>query len=92
MNNEKKFLNKSFEDLLNDPSLNKKDISRFAYDPEESSGYHGDLTFHKDPVYKNRKEAMAAIAKFDRGWYNDHAVRYRDGRKIFWLVKCEWHC
>ena len=69
-----------------------KDINRFAYDPEESSGYHGDLTFHKDPVYKNREEAMAAIAKFNRGWYNDHAVRYHDGRKIFWLVKCEWHC
>ena len=69
-----------------------KDINSFAYDPEESSSYHGDLTFHKDPVYKNREEAMAAIAKFDRCWYNDHAVRYRDGRKIFWLVKCEWHC
>ena len=68
------------------------DISRFAYDPEETSGYHGDLTFHKDPVYKNREEAEAAIKKFDRGWYSDHAVRFRDGRKIYWLVKVEWHC
>lgn len=69
-----------------------KDINRFAYDPEETSGYHGDLTFHKDPVYKNREEAAAAITKLDRGWYNDHAVRYRQGRKIYWLVKVEWHC
>ena len=69
-----------------------KEINSFAYDKEETSGYHGDLTFHKEPVYKNRAEAEAAIAKLDRGWYNDHAVRYRDGRKIFWLVKIENHC
>lgn len=69
-----------------------KEINGFAYDREETSGYHGDLTFHKEPIYKNRAEAEAAITKLDRGWYNDHAVRYRDGRKIFWLVKVEWHC
>ena len=68
-----------------------KDINSFAYDPQETSGYHGDLTFHKEPVYKNREEAVAAIEKLDKGWYNDHAVRYRDGRKIFWLVKVEYH-
>ena len=33
-----------------------------------------------------------AIEKMDNGWYDDHAVRYRDGRKIYWLVKVEWHC
>ena len=70
----------------------QKDLNRFAYDPQESSGYHGNLTFHKEPVYKNRAEALAAIENMDRGWYDDHAVRYRDGRKINWLVKCEWHC
>lgn len=70
----------------------QKDLNRFAYDPQESSGYHGNLTFHKEPVYKNRAEALAAIENMDRGWYDDHAVRYRNGRKINWLVKCEWHC
>lgn len=69
-----------------------KDLNSFAYDPQERSGYHGDLTFHKEPVYKNREDAKAAISKYDRGWYSDHAVRYREGRKIFWLVKCEYHC
>ena len=69
-----------------------KDLNSFAYDPQERSGYHGDLTFHKEPVYKNREDAKAAIDKYDRGWYSDHAVRYREGRKIFWLVKCEYHC
>lgn len=70
----------------------QKDLNRFAYNSQESSGYHGNLTFHKEPVYKNRAEALAAIENMDRGWYDDHAVRYRDGRKISWLVKVEWHC
>lgn len=69
-----------------------KDINGFAYDPQESFGYHGDMTFHKEPVYKTRTEAEEAIRKFDTGWYSDHAVRFKEGRKIFWLVKCEWHC
>lgn len=68
-----------------------KEVNRFAYDPEESSGYHGNLKFCKDPVYKNREEAEEAIQKLDKGWYDDWAVRYREGRKIFWLVKVEYH-
>ena len=50
------------------------------------------MIFHKEPVYKNREEAEEAIRKFDKGWYDNHAVRYRLGRKIYWLVKVEWHC
>jgi hypothetical protein len=69
-----------------------KDLNRFAYDPQESSGYHGNLKFHREPVYKNRSEAIAAVTRMDRGWYDDHAVMYKDGRKKFWLVKVEWHC
>ena len=34
-----------------------KDLNSFAYDPQETSGYHGNLTFHKEPVYRNREEA-----------------------------------
>ena len=69
-----------------------KDLNSFAFDPEETSGYHGDLKFHEEPVYKNRDEAKLAIERLDKGWYDDHAVRYRDGRKIYWLVKYEYHC
>ena len=69
-----------------------RDINSFAYDREESSVYHGNLKFHAEPVYKNRDEAQKAIEKLDKGWYDDHAVRYRNGRKIYWLVKVEWHC
>ena len=69
-----------------------KDIGRFAYDPQESSGYHGNMKFHREPVYKDRAEAMAAIERMDKGWYDDHSVMYHDGRKKFWLCKVEWHC
>lgn len=69
-----------------------KDLNCFAYDSEETSGYHGNMKFHREPVYKNREEAMAAIEKLDKGWYDDHAVMYRQNRKKFWLVKAEWHC
>ena len=69
-----------------------KDINRFAYDPQETSGYHGNLKFHKDIVCKNEDEARATIEKLDKGWYDDHAVMFKDGRKKYYLVKVEWHC
>lgn len=69
-----------------------RDLNSFAYDPEETSGYHGQMTFHKEPVCKTRTEAEDAIRKLDKGWYDDHAVRFREGHRITWLVKCEWHC
>lgn len=69
-----------------------KDINRFAYDPEETSGYHGNLHFHRDIVCANEEEAKEKIDKLDKGWYDDHAVFFRDGRKKYWLVKIEWHC
>ena len=69
-----------------------KDINSFAYDPQESSGYHGGLVFHDDIVCKTREEAMEKLTSLDRGWYDDHAVYYKDGRKKYWLVKVEWHC
>ena len=63
-----------------------------AYDPMESSSYHGNMHIHKEPVYKSFAEAEDAIERLDTGWYSDHAVRYKDGRKIMWLVKYEYHC
>ena len=69
-----------------------KDLNGFAYDPQETSGYHGNIKFYREPVYKTREEAEEAIRKMDKGWYDDYAVRFREGRRITWLVKCEWHC
>lgn len=68
-----------------------KDINRFAYDPEETSGYHGNLHFHRDIICANEEEAMEKIKTLDKGWYDDHAVFFKDGRKKYWLVKVEYH-
>jgi hypothetical protein len=68
-----------------------KDLNSFAYDPEETSGYHGNLTFHKDIVCRNAEEAHQKLEELDKGWYDDHAVYFKDGRKKFWMVKYEYH-
>lgn len=68
-----------------------KDLNAFAFDPQESSGYHGNLKFHRDIVCKNEDEAREKIKQLDKGWYDDHAVFFKDGRKKFWLVKYEYH-
>ena len=68
------------------------DLNSFAFDPQESSGYHGHLTFHRDLCFKNEEEAEEAIKRLDKGWYDDHAVFFKQGRKKYWLVKYEYHC
>lgn len=68
-----------------------KELNKWAYCPYESSGYHGNMTFHRDIVCKNEDDAEAMIKKLDRGWYDDHAVMFKDGRRKFWKVKVEWH-
>lgn len=69
-----------------------KDLNSFAFDPQESMGYHGGLKFHRDIVCKNKEEAYQAITELDQGYYDDHAVFFKDGRKKYWLVKYEYHC
>lgn len=53
----------------------------FAYynvDREEnpSGSYHGQMTIHDDLVYDTFDEAKKAIERLDRGFYDDHAVKY----------------
>lgn len=61
----------------------KKDLQAFideitenAYDPQETSSYHGNLTVHDKTIYKNYDEALQAIESYDNGWYDDHIVQY----------------
>lgn len=73
----------------------KKTLKRYlstAYDPDESCGYHGNMTIHKDIICKTYDEAVEKIHKLDKGWYSDHAVRYKEGRRLRWLIKYEYHC
>ena len=44
-----------------------------------------------DSVVKNREEAEKWIKLNDCGWYDNLAIRYKNGRKINWLVKIEFH-
>lgn len=42
-------------------------------------------------VLKSREEAENWIKAHDRKWYDCLAVRYKEGRKMTWLVKIEYH-
>lgn len=68
-----------------------KDLNEFAYDPQETYGYHGNMKFHRDIVCKSEEEAIEKIKELDKGWYGDHAVFFRYQGKKFWLVKVEYH-
>lgn len=69
-----------------------RDLNSFAYDPQVRSDYHGNLKFHRDIICKNEDEAIEKIKELDNGWYDDHAVFFKQGRKKYWLVKYEHHC
>ena len=44
-----------------------------------------------DTVCKNYDDAEEYIKCHDKGWYDCLAVKYKSGRKIYWLVKIEYH-
>ena len=45
-----------------------------------------------DKVLASREKAEEWIKLNDSGWYDNLAIRFKDGRKIMWLVKYEYHC
>lgn len=45
----------------------------------------------KDKICKDYNEAVEWIEQNDSGWYDQLAVKFKDGRKIMWLVKYEYH-
>ncbi len=55
-----------------------KRMTQNAYDPQETGDYHGNLTVHKNNVYKDYDEALRAIERYGSGWYSDHIVMYYD--------------
>lgn len=69
-----------------------KEIYATAFDPMETCSYHGNMTIHDKVLCKNLEEAEQKIREWDNGWYSDHAVRFKNGRKINWLIKYEYHC
>lgn len=48
----------------------------------EGGSYHEQLTWHDEKVYADDQSAHEAINRFDNGWYDDHAVLFRDTRNL----------
>lgn len=67
------------------------EITEHAYDPQETSSYHGNITIHKGKVYKDYDAAVDAIRKFDNGWYDDHVVMYYDTSAVGKKAIDEWN-
>lgn len=80
MNNDKKFLNKSFEDLLNDPSLNKKEINLDKND--KSAVVYLPISkikrnpFQTEKIYAEGKIESLAKSIKENGVVNPIRVRY----------------
>ena len=80
MNNDKKFLNKSFEDLLNDPSLNKKEINLEKHD--KSAVIYLPISkikrnpFQTEKIYAEGKIESLAKSIKENGVVNPIRVRY----------------
>lgn len=70
-----------------------RDLNHWAFDPQETCGYHGDMRFFKDKLFNNYDDAYNWLSEhYDNGDYRDATVRYKDGRRIYWLSKVEYHC
>ena len=80
MNNDKKFLNKNFEDLLNDPSLNKKEINLDKND--KSAVVYLPISkikrnpFQTEKIYAEGKIESLAKSIKENGVVNPIRVRY----------------
>lgn len=54
-----------------------EDIEEMA--AEDGDGYCSRMTWHITvPPFETREEAKRFIEQNDKGWYDDHAVRYKD--------------
>lgn len=43
-----------------------------------SGSYHGRMTIHDTPICESYEDAYDKIESWDNGWYDDHAVQYKD--------------
>ena len=76
-------------------SYSKKKISKEC---DQHAIYEGDYHHELVPpirfidrVFKTMDEAAEWVQKNDNGWYDSIAVRFKEGRKINWFVKYEFH-
>lgn len=69
----------------------QKECARIA---DANGDYKGQVSAIRfvDRVLKNRDEAEKWIEQNDRGWYDNLAIKFKDGGRVTWLVKIEYHC
>ncbi len=68
-----------------------KECGQYA---DRNGDYKGQITgirFH-DEVAKSYMDAVNWIEAHDKGWYDNLAIKYKEDRKVRWLVKIEFHC
>ena len=72
----------------------KRILLECALIADEEGDYEGQIGAIRfaDTICKNREEAHKWIEEHDRGWYDQLAVKYKEGRSVNWLVKIEYHC
>lgn len=64
---------------------NRKEVLGIIQDiaEEDGDGYHGAPRWHDEVApLANRDEAQKWIQAHDKGWYDDHAVRYYDYSRL----------
>ena len=61
-----------------------------TYEGDYHHGLQPPIRFN-DLVLKNEEEAERWVREHDSGWYDNLAVRFKEGRKINWYVKYEFH-
>lgn len=44
--------------------------------------YHGRMTIHDDIICESYEDAVETINNLDRGFYNDHAVKFKDKSQL----------
>lgn len=44
--------------------------------------YHGRMTIHDKPICESYEDAKQFIDAHDNGWYDDHAVQYKDKSQL----------
>ena len=57
-----------------------EDFAYWNVDEQEnpSRSYHGNLKIHDNIICESYDEAIKKIESLDRGWYDDHAVQFKD--------------
>lgn len=69
----------------------RKECAEIADQDGDYKGQIREIRFNTN-VLNNREEAEKWIEAHDHGWYDNLAIKFKDGGRVTWLVKIEYHC